>query len=112
MQRNVDALQETNRSLQDFIIYTMKKDSLKNEIKEDEKIMQKIESKQKKMTKKKRTHPMKSGSKNKIAPITVENSKSPLIPIFFFFLLLNFCFVLEPVHLYNKNKRQKVTTEV
>ena len=29
MQRNVDALQETNRSLQDFIIYTMKKDSSK-----------------------------------------------------------------------------------
>ena len=32
MQRNVDALQETNRSLQDFIIYTMKKDSMKNGI--------------------------------------------------------------------------------
>ena len=30
MQRNVDALQETNRSLQDFIIYTIKKDSMKN----------------------------------------------------------------------------------
>ena len=41
MQRNVDALQETNRSLQDFIIYTMKKDSLKNEIKEEEKIQEK-----------------------------------------------------------------------
>ncbi len=37
MQRNVDALQETNRSLQDFIIYTMKKDSLKNDLKEEEK---------------------------------------------------------------------------
>ena len=37
MQRNVDALQETNRSLQDFIIYTMKKDSLKNNLKEEEK---------------------------------------------------------------------------
>ena len=32
MQRNVDALQETNRSLQDFIIYTLKKDSNKNQI--------------------------------------------------------------------------------
>ena len=32
MQRNVDALQETNRSLQDFIIYTMKKDSMKTNI--------------------------------------------------------------------------------
>ena len=32
MQRNVDALQETNRSLQDFIIYTMKKDSFKNDM--------------------------------------------------------------------------------
>ena len=41
MQRNVDALQETNRSLQDFIIYTMKKDSLKNELKEEEKIQEK-----------------------------------------------------------------------
>ena len=30
MQRNVDALQETNRSLQDFIIYTMKKDNIKS----------------------------------------------------------------------------------
>ena len=38
MQRNVDALQETNRSLQDFIIYTMKKDSVKNNLKEEEKI--------------------------------------------------------------------------
>ena len=38
MQRNVDALQETNRSLQDFIIYTMKKDSVKNNHKEEEKI--------------------------------------------------------------------------
>ena len=37
MQRNVDALQETNRSLQDFIIYTMKKDSLKNNLKEEQK---------------------------------------------------------------------------
>ena len=37
MQRNVDALQETNRSLQDFIIYTIKKDSLKNDLKEEEK---------------------------------------------------------------------------
>ena len=41
MQRNVDALQETNRSLQDFIIYTMKKDSLKNDLKEEEKIQEK-----------------------------------------------------------------------
>ena len=32
MQKNVDALQETNRSLQDFIIYSMKKDSMKNRI--------------------------------------------------------------------------------
>ena len=32
MQRNVDALQETNRSLQDFIIYTIKKDSNKNNL--------------------------------------------------------------------------------
>ncbi len=32
MQRNVDALQETNRSLQDFIIYTMKKDSMKKDM--------------------------------------------------------------------------------
>ena len=32
MQRNVDALQETNRSLQDFIIYTLKKDSNNNKI--------------------------------------------------------------------------------
>ena len=40
MQRNVDALQETNRSLQDFIIYTMKKDSFKNDIKEEEKIQE------------------------------------------------------------------------
>ena len=38
MQRNVDALQETNRSLQDFIIYTMKKDSAKNNLKEEEKV--------------------------------------------------------------------------
>ena len=38
MQRNVDALQETNRSLQDLIIYTMKKDSVKNNLKEEEKI--------------------------------------------------------------------------
>ena len=29
MQRNVDVLQETNRSLQDFIIYTMKKDAMR-----------------------------------------------------------------------------------
>ena len=40
MQRNVDALQETNRSLQDFIIYTMKKDSLKSDLKEEEKIQE------------------------------------------------------------------------
>ena len=40
MQRNVDALQETNRSLQDFIIYTMKKDSLKNDLKEEEKLQE------------------------------------------------------------------------
>ena len=40
MQRNVDALQETNRSLQDFIIYTMKKDSVKNNLKEEEKIQE------------------------------------------------------------------------
>ena len=40
MQRNVDALQETNRSLQDFIIYTMKKDSLKSDIKEEEKMQE------------------------------------------------------------------------
>ena len=32
MQKNVDALQETNRSLQDFIIYSMKKDSMANKI--------------------------------------------------------------------------------
>ena len=35
MQRNVDALQETNRSLQDFIIYTIKKDSMKNKISDE-----------------------------------------------------------------------------
>ena len=40
MQRNVDALQETNRSLQDFIIYTMKKDSLKSDLKEEEKMQE------------------------------------------------------------------------
>ena len=40
MQRNVDVLQETNRSLQDFIIYTMKKDSEKNNLKEEEKIQE------------------------------------------------------------------------
>ena len=36
MQRNVDALQETNRSLQDFIIYTIKKDSMKRNISNEE----------------------------------------------------------------------------
>ena len=41
MQRNVDALQETNRSLQDFIIYTMKKDSFQNGLKEEEKVIDK-----------------------------------------------------------------------
>ena len=35
MQRNVDALQETNRSLQDFIIYTMKKDDMKSRASSD-----------------------------------------------------------------------------
>ena len=35
MQRNVDALQETNRSLQDFIIYTMKKDNMKSRTSSD-----------------------------------------------------------------------------
>jgi len=35
MQRNVDALQETNRSLQDFIIYTMKKDNMKTRASSD-----------------------------------------------------------------------------
>ena len=35
MQRNVDALQETNRSLQDFIIYTMKKDNMRNGLPND-----------------------------------------------------------------------------
>ena len=44
MQRNVDALQETNRSLQDFIIYSMKKDSIKNGLKEEEKLQEQEKS--------------------------------------------------------------------